>query len=183
MYSSLVRVFRNPHSWGFAFAGTVIVFLLATMASNAMLVWQFVVLSDATISAKAKLLWYLAASITTNFSVLAMFYTIAIAILSGLNLALFAYYIRTRKGSASRDGIKSTGVGLGGLLSGLLGLGCAACGSALILPLLTLVGASGLLALFPLHGQEFGLLGASLLLLSVFLLLRRIADPLVCPVE
>lgn len=182
MHSSFIRVFRSPHSWGLALTATLLVFLLATLASNVMLIWQFVVLSDASLVGKAKLLWYLAGSITTNFSPLAASYTIAISILSGVNVALFSYYVRTRRKEGGND-IRSAGVGIGGFISGLLGLGCVACGSALVLPILSVLGASGLFALLPLRGEEFGLIGTGLLVLSAALLLRRIADPLVCPVE
>lgn len=182
MYTSFVRVFRSPHSWGLALTAALLVFLLATLASNVMLIWQFVVLSDASLVGKVKLLWYLADSITTNFSLLAASYTIAIALLSGVNIALFAYYVRTRRREEG-SGIRSAGVGIGGFISGLLGLGCAACGSALVLPILSVLGASGLFALLPLRGEEFGIIGTALLLFSAILLLRRIADPLVCPVE
>jgi hypothetical protein len=51
---------------------------------------------------------------------------------------------------------------------GTLGAGCAACGSAVLAGLLSLVGGSGLLLLLPLDGLEFALGSGVVLLLSVF---------------
>jgi hypothetical protein len=43
------------------------------------------------------------------------------------------------------------------------------------------VGATGLLALLPFDGQEFGLLGVGILGFSIFLAAKKINEPLVCP--
>jgi hypothetical protein len=58
--------------------------------------------------------------------------------------------------------------------------GCAACGSFLLVTLLSFLGASGALALLPLGGGELGLLSIALLVLSIFLIARKIVAPVVC---
>ena len=61
-------------------------------------------------------------------------------------------------------------------------MGCAACGSFLLTSL-TLAGASGVLTLLPLGGSEFGIIGAVLLALAIYMTAKKIQDPLVCKVE
>ncbi len=102
---------------------------------------------------------------------------------SVLMAAMVAYYLNLRKQSVGRTGQAGAATSLGGLASGLLGIGCAACGTFVLGPVLSLVGAGGLIALLPFDGREFGLLGVGILVLSIVLGARKIQEPLVCPLE
>lgn len=88
---------------------------------------------------------------------------LATAALVGVNLAIATYHLRTHRASL-RKGSGS----VGGVVLGTLGAGCASCGSALLVGLLSLAGASGVLAVLPLDGLEFALLAVCALLLSTF---------------
>jgi len=83
---------------------------------------------------------------------------------------------RKRAGLARQE----MAAGLGGVASGALGIGCAACGAFLLSTTLSLFGAAGALALLPLRGGEFGILSVVLLLVSLSLISRKIAAPLIC---
>ena len=78
-------------------------------------------------------------------------------------------------------GQAGTAAGLGGLASGFFGVGCAACGAFVLGPVLAFVGASGLIALLPFGGEEFGALGVAMLCFSLVLTARKIGEPLACP--
>lgn len=108
-----------------------------------------------------------------------MVYLATIAILIGINTSLVLAYVRMR-----RDRMRTTGVASGvlGTLAGLLGLGCAACGTFVLSPLLVTIGAGGLLALLPFGGEELKYTGIILLLLSAYLLARDVNKPSVCTV-
>jgi len=69
----------------------------------------------------------------------------------------------------------------GACASGLFGVGCAACGTFVLSPVLSFVGASGLIALLPFGGEEFGALGVAMLAFSLVLTARKIGEPLACP--
>ena len=112
------------------------------------------------------------------FSAVILLMTVA---LLGVNLAILVFYIRSRRASSGSRIAQATS--LGGVVSAVLGVGCAACGSVAITALLALFGGGGLLLLFPLHGAEFGILGLVLLAVSTVYLLRRINDLLVCKPE
>lgn len=156
------------------------VFALSTWLPNLGLIWQVVTSQSASALDKLAVLGGLLASITTNFTVFSALYTIAIAILFGINVSMVAYYIRQRRKFVQQGGIAASA---GGLLSGLLGIGCAACGTLVLGPIISVIGAGGLIVLLPLGGQEFGILGVSILAVSIFFTVKKIQDPLVCEVS
>jgi hypothetical protein len=86
-----------------------------------------------------------------------------IAGMVGVNLAMVTYHVRVHGLSA-----ESTGGSTLGIILGLLGAGCAACGSAILAGLLSLVGAVGLGTLLPFEGLEFSALAVVALLLSTY---------------
>jgi hypothetical protein len=105
---------------------------------------------------------------------------LVVSVLTGVNLAMVAYHVR-------EHGLSPGGSGgsLAGVVLGALGAGCAACGSAVLAGVLSLVGASGLALLLPLDGVEFALFAAVALLLSMYWLADGMRGGMIggCPVE
>jgi hypothetical protein len=105
-----------------------------------------------------------------------------IAILLGMNVSLLWYYAaRARQLSKADRTLTYTGVG--GFVSGLFGIGCAACGTILLTGILNLLGITWLLTYLPLHGAEFGVIGVGLLAFTSYAVAKRINDPLLCSVN
>lgn len=92
------------------------------------------------------------------------------SVLFGINASLIIYYFVRKRKVPKKEGIAAAG----GLASGILGIGCAYCGSFVLTSLLATLGASGSLAFFPLGGAEFGVLGVFLLTTSIFLVCKSI---------
>jgi len=88
---------------------------------------------------------------------------VAVAVLFGVDVAMVTYHLREHGVSLSGGG----GSALGAVF-GALGAGCAACGSALLIGVLSLFGVSASLLFLPLDGLEFALLALFALLLSMF---------------
>jgi hypothetical protein len=88
---------------------------------------------------------------------------VGVATLTGVDVTMAVYHFREHGISVREGGSSAAGVVLG-----TLGAGCAACGSAVLAGLFSLVGGSGLLLLLPLDGLEFALGSGVVLLLSVF---------------
>ena len=105
---------------------------------------------------------------------------LVVSALTGANLALATYHVREHGLSAEGGGASAVG-----LLLGTLGAGCAACGPAILVGLLTLVGATGVLTLLPLEGLEFSVLAAGALVLSMYWLADGMRGGTVrgCPVD
>ena len=155
------------------------VFILATWLPNLGLVWQIVVSSSVSLSDKAQVLVALIGSIGTNFTVFSALSTVAISVLFGANLAMIIFFLGARRQFIGQGG---SAAGLGGLASGFFGIGCAACGTIVLAPVLSFAGASALIAFLPFGGQEFSVLGMGMLGFSLFLIAKKIGDPLVCSV-
>lgn len=100
--------------------------------------------------------------------------------LVGVNIAMVTYHLREHELGA-REGAGSAA----GVFLGVLGAGCAACGSAILAGVLTLVGLGGVLTLLPLDGLEFALLALGAVLLSIYWLAEgmRGGEIAGCPVE
>ena len=169
-------VFRNWTLAAVAITVSTIVFAVATWLPNAHLLWSIWSDSSLLIADKLTFPLRLLESITTNFTTLSALYTVAIALLAGTNIAFVAYLIR-RQRELSQSGAAA---GIFGILSGTVGMGCAACGSLILTSLLGTVGGAGFVAALPLRGGEFGIIGVVLLGVSTYFLARQITKPLVC---
>lgn len=173
------RVFSNWKLSILALGVAWAVFSFSVWVSNFTLILT-IFNSSASLSSKVVFLFSLYGTISTNFSPVSAVATILIAFLVGLNLSLLVYYIRARRVSGKNKVGHS--LGILGFISGLFGIGCAACGSVIITGLFSSFGGFAFLALLPLHGAEFSVFGLALLLYSIVELTKRISDPLVCPV-
>lgn len=176
---TLYTVFRRPIYLLTAAAIAAAVFVFAVWLPNFPLIATVLTQEGVTPVAKLAFLVSLMSSITTNFTVVSASYTIAIAILFGVNTALLLYYVRRVQVGGSRFG-GAGGASLGGLVSGILGIGCAACGTFILSSLLVLIGAGGVLSYLPFGGEEFGFIGVALLLYAGYALIKKIEAPLVC---
>ncbi len=179
---ALMCVFKEWTYILIAVVVALVVFVFATWLPNLGLIWKITVSPSVPLLDKARILASLVGSIQTNFTVFSALYTIAIAVLFGVNAAMVTYYVKLQKRFSRQTGQASAAAGLGGLASGFFGIGCAACGTFVLGPILSLVGATGLIALLPFDGQEFGVFGVGILGFSIFLVAKKIREPLVCPV-
>ncbi len=177
---ALQKVFQKPLYTLLALITSAVVFAFAVWLPNLSLIVRVMGHPGVPFSQKFDLPISLLGSIVTNFTVLSASYTIAIAILFGINLAMIVYFLRRKIVEVRQSGIAT---GFLGIASGVLGMGCAACGSFLLTSGLSLVGASGILSLLPLNGGEFGILGVILLAFSIYLTAKQIQNPAVCKIS
>lgn len=157
----------------------ILAFLLAVWFPNLGLIGELFSSSDAPLATKLNVALSLLGGIGTNFSLLSAGYTIAIAVLFGINTAMIVYLLKQRQAGAAGRNIA---IGSGGMASGVLGIGCAACGSLIAGAGLPFLGAAGALAMLPLNGAEFGILGVALLFASLLLVSKNIAEPIACTI-
>lgn len=152
-------------------------FVFAVWLPNFRLVFHTIARSDVALIGKLILLLNLMGSIGTNFTVFSAISTVIIAILFGINIAMIAYFIRKRKVVLGGGNFLAS---FGGIGSGIVGIGCAACGSLVLSTFLPVIGAVGVIALLPLKGKEFSILSIGLLLASILAIARKITEPVVC---
>ena len=178
--AALREVLVRPSYAALAASVGVVAFVLAIWLPNIALLGA--VFSDAQVPLEAKLgiAISLVAGIATNFSLFSASYTVAIALLLGIDMALVVYLLRQKRAAAAG---KNFVLGSGGVASGLIGIGCAACGSLLLGGLVPSLGLAGALATLPLQGEEFGILSVTLLFVSLLFVSKNIAEPSACAIE
>ncbi|WP_313691467.1 hypothetical protein [Halorarum halobium] len=122
--------------------------------------------------------------VSTGYGPVAGLFLLAVAVLVGVAVAVVAYHLREH-GLSLREGGAGSAGGTVGVLLGALGAGCAACGSAVLVGVLSLAGGSGLLLFFPLEGLEFTLLALVPLGLSLYWLAEGLRGGEIrgCPVD
>ncbi len=174
---ALQKVFRRPTYILLALITSATVFAFAVWLPNIPLIVKVMGHPGIPLTQKLDLPISLLGSIVTNFTLLSASYTIAIAILFGLNLGMIVYFLRRRINDVKQSGIAT---GFFGITSGVIGMGCAACGSFLLMSVLSLFGASWILSFLPLGGGEFGILGVILLTVSLYMTAKQIQNPAVC---
>lgn len=157
-------------------AGVVIVFSL--WLPNLHLITNTVVSDSLTLSEKTSLITSLLGAWHTNFSTFSRTTMVLVALLFGINLSMLLFYFSHRYSLE-----KSAGIGVGGIVIGILGVGCASCGSVILASLLGISLASGVLGFLPFKGQEFALLGILLIVIAIISTAKKIQNPSACNVN
>jgi len=130
---------------------------------NVPFVMDVVVGGSLPLSSRLTILAELYPFVGTSFGPLQGVLLVAVSALTGLDIAMATYHFREH-GLDLQQG----GAGLAGVVLGTLGAGCAACGSAVLLGLLSLVGVSTSLLFLPLDGLEFAVGALVVLTLSIY---------------
>ncbi len=175
--SVLLKVFSNPRYMVLAALVAVLVFAFAVWLPNWRLVITVITSPSVSFIEAISIMLGLFLSIGTNFTVVSASYTVLIAVLFGTNVALLTYYVSKRNGTIQGKG---SALGVGGVVSGIFGIGCAACGSFILTSVLALIGAGGIITLLPFGGEEFGILGVALIGYATYWTIKKIEEPLVC---
>ena len=179
---ALAQVFSKGWYVLLAAAIALVTFVLTTWLGNLGLVWQIATSPWLPFADKAKILLALIGSISTNFTMFSAACAVIVAVLFGMNIAVIVYAYRERRRLVEQSAQTLTVVSLGGLVSGLFGIGCAACGTLLLSPALAFLGIGTLVTLLPFGGEEFGALGVGLLSLSLIMSAKKIGQPMLCQV-
>lgn len=179
LVQALHKVFRKPGLVALALIVSVSAFIFAVWLPNFQLIESIVSSPDVPLSSKIEIPLSLLGSIATNFSLLSASYTAVIAVLFGIYIAMLIYFLKHRVKEVKQSGATT---GFFGITSGIVGTGCAACGS-LLLTVLSSLGLGGLIAFLPLKGGEFGIIGVLLLFIAVYSLSKMISAPAVCEVK
>jgi len=113
--------------------------------------------------------------LTINATRLSLSLLIITAILSGINIALLTYYLKTRVFLERAAG--ATALGIAG---SLIGIGCASCGSVILASLFGFAGSASVIGILPFKGLELGIAGLLLVAFSTSIVARKIDQSLVC---
>ncbi len=174
MIRAVTTVLSRPKYAGLAVLVVFGLFLFVSWFPNRELL-RFAISSE-TISFW-KLVSYSPQFFVTNSTLVSASITAVVIALSGVNIAMLAYYLQWRITNE-----RKAGIGTIGTLIGLMGVGCAACGSVVLSSIFGLSVAAGFLGFLPFGGIELGVLGAVVLLVSIALLGKKIINPALCKI-
>lgn len=127
------------------------------------------------ISEKIRIAFDFSELIKINFNFQSLTIVIVLSVLSGVNISALVFYIKN-KIAAGRE----AGLGGLGLAMGILGVGCLSCGSVILSFLFGTTTTLMFISNLPLKGIEFGLVAIVLLLLSIYLVAKKINNLNIC---
>ncbi len=171
----LCEVFSKPRYAAGALLTFLAAFIVAMLIPHYRLL-DFVAESPALEGVKTRTFGDLFLLSLTSFPSAVIFVALIISLAFAVNAALGTYYLRHRMPVG-----KTAATSVAGLFFGLLGMGCASCGSVLLSALVG--GASlGLLSILPLRGLEFGIIGAAVSIGATYLTAKRVAAAEICAI-
>ena len=171
-----MQVFSRPR---FVFLAIILaLFIFLTLSWLSVQAILFTILSEsqeafgAKISMASNLMW----SSLFDFSTPDRWYALLLATLVGANTSMLLFYYHAYRIAPSKAWL----TGFLGASVGILGFGCAACGS--LLANIVLTNLIGVWLGTSFNGIEFQILGIALLLFSIYKLARAINDPALCEI-
>lgn len=169
-----------PRYAAFAMIAGLVGLTVFVLTQNLTLVSDVIIGGSLPLSNRVAILAGLFPFLGTSFGLAAGLALLVVAALLGVDLAMVAYHVREHGVSLESGG----GSAVGALL-GTLGAGCAACGPALLVGLLSLFGAAGALTLLPFEGLELTAVAALALVLSIFWIADGMRGGMIrgCPVD
>jgi hypothetical protein len=176
--SSFRTVFSRLSYIILAIIAALLFFLLAIWLPNLSFLKHIAVSDTYSFSSKITIFWSSLGFIETNFTTVTRILTIIVIFLSGVNISLLGYYLKNRIKLE-----RAVGTGILGSVAGLLGVGCTSCGSVLLSSIFGLSATVGFIGILPLQGAEFGLAGIIILSFSIYMIAKKIQNPLVCKIN
>ena len=167
--------YARPSSFITTLAVAITVILIAIILTNYSLL-KFTIASGLfDTNAKIRILAANFGSFRANISILEQIIIVISAILAGINISVLAHYIKERVSINRAMGMSTVGI-----IGSFLGIGCASCGSVLLISILGLTSAGKFISFLPLKGAEFGIASILILLASLIIIARKVSSPLVC---
>jgi hypothetical protein len=163
-----------------AVVAAVAALTLFVASLNVPLVSSVVVGGSLPLANRLRVLLELYPFVGTSFGTAQGVLLLVVAALSGVDVSMAVYHLREHGLS-----LQTGGTSLAGVVLGTLGAGCAACGSAVLLGVASLLGVGSSLLFLPLDGLEFALGALVVLLLSIYWLADGMRGGRVagCPVD
>ncbi len=175
---SLVLVFKKPQYFLLALIFGFLILVLAIWLPNFSFL-KYVSNSDIyTFSDKFNIFKESFGLLNSNFTFLNRILTVIIAIVSGINLSMLVYYVKNKIRMA-----RSAGASIFGTVTGLIGVGCASCGSVILSSVIGIGLSSRFISKFPLNGSEFSIAGIFIVLFAIYSLSKKINNPSVCNID
>ncbi len=179
MWKVFLEIFKRPLNSITMLVLATIMFLFLRFLPNWALFSAFAKQFGVFSSYTTRIFFAYLKGIFTSVSVFESILLILLSLCIAMNIVVFVVFVRRQQKllEAGNSTLSFTGMFLG-----LFGAGCASCGTLLLAPLLSVLGFAGFLQQLPLHGGELGILGVILVIISTTVMLRKLAQPVVCEI-
>ncbi len=174
-FTSCRTVFRRPRYVVLTVVVAALLLVLLVYLQNLSLLKYVITTSGFSLFEKVRLFVLALGGFRTNFSVESQLIALLVALLAGINIAFLAFHM-ARRGAVQ----KATGVSGLSLVIGLLGIGCAACGSVILTTIIGIGASTALFGMLPFHGRELEFLSVLIMLASVLYSSKQIQEPVAC---
>lgn len=176
LVTSLTLIVKRKDSRMVIIISTVIFLLLLLLVENGSSTYQIFTFDSLSLIKRITLSLSTLFDIANTFTAGALILAVLGSFLGGINISLAYTYMRLRGEILLHSGLYS-GIGL---VFAFFGIGCAACGTALLSVVLGFFGFSAMLSLLPYQGQEIGYVGLIFLCIATYTLAQKVAVPNVC---
>jgi len=176
LYKGIKQVFKNKRYLLAVLVSALFIYLVALLTNKIEFV-LYVLQSDLfNFTVRVKLIFSTLFSIQTNFSSLKSFILLIIlAIISGINFTMLVYLLR-RQAKATKE----AGASFFGIIAGMFGIGCDACGSVVLTSIFGLAFTGSIISFLPLGGLEFMIIAIIIMVISIYYISKKIVNPMVC---
>lgn len=172
----LTLAFHRRDSRLVVLVSTFLFILLLLSVQNGASAWQILGFESMPLAKRVALGISTLFDISSTFTASTLILAVLGSLLAGINLSLAYTYVRMRGEIIVRSGLYS---GFG-LVLAILGVGCAACGTAFLSLVLGFFGFSAMLDILPYQGLEIGYIGLIILSIATYTLARKVGQPGVC---
>ncbi len=176
LQTSLALIFSRKDSRLLIIVSTLVMLLLLLVVQNGRSAIDILSFDVLSFSSRVALFLKTLFDITSAFSTSTLILAILGSFLGGINLSMAYTYMKVRGDLIIQSGLYS---GLG-LFFAFLGIGCAACGTALLSVVLSFFGFSTMLSVLPYNGEEVGYIGILILCIATYTLAQKVTAPNVC---
>lgn len=175
LFNSFSKVYKNLLYWFITIGVALLYLLIAIWIPQWSLIDYTLFQSAFTTSQKIRILYETLGWFVSGNTFASQFLTVLTSLLVGINTAILVYYVSLRVRFR-----QVYGVGAIALIFGILGVGCGACGSVILVSIFGLTVATGITGVLPLKGLEFSLLSIVILIGSILYIARSMQRPLTC---
>ena len=176
LVDGLRLIMRRGDSKAVAVVSVFVIFLILLLVQNGRPAFDMITLDSFSLSKRVSLFLSILFDVGDSFSLSAIVLLVLGSILGGINISLAYTYFKIRGEMILRSGFYSGT----GLIFAFIGIGCAACGTALLSLILGAFGYSAVLLLLPYKGEEIGYVGLIILLFATYSLSKKATAPNVC---
>lgn len=176
LVSSLQLIVQRKDSRFVIILATFIFFMLLILARNGSNAISLLSFESLPLGKRISFAFFSLFDITSTFSSGAILLSVLGSFVGGVNISLAYTYIRLRGEVILHSGLYH-GIGL---FLAFLGIGCAACGTALLSVILGFFGFSAMLSVLPYQGEEIGYIGLLFLCIATYSLSQKVSAPNVC---